>query len=142
MAGPNTHVIPHRSATTAAWSANPLRSVPSSTSCSASTSASKDAHVSASSAVSTSPSMRRPCWMLNVMNLTSARSLGPPRVEPGERRLLGHRALLEPQLEEHLECVADVAAGPQPEVLHHLVAVQVGPDRVELLLGPQLGDAV
>src|SRR5690606_9539950 len=77
----------------------------------------------------------------------SAPALGPsasrpPRVEPGERLVAPERALLEAQLEQVFERLADGAARADAEVRHHLVAVEVGADAVDLLLAAQRGDAL
>ena len=57
---------------------------------------------------------------------------------PGQQRRLGvvvgHRAVVEPQLEQEAVGLADLAARRDPEDLHDLVAVEVGPDRRQLLL--------
>ena len=50
-------------------------------------------------------------------------------------------ALVEADLEEVGERLADERAGPDAEVLHHLRAVELGPDRGQLLGRGELGDA-
>src|SRR5262249_47030470 len=65
----------------------------------------------------------------------------PPGVEARVGVRLGKRALVEADLEEVGQRVADVAARADAEVVHHLLAVEVGPDGVELLLLLELLDA-
>src|SRR5689334_1078923 len=64
----------------------------------------------------------------------SASACRVPGVEPTVRLVLAERALLEASFEEHRERVADDAPRLHPEVAHDLVAVEVGPDAIELLL--------
>ena len=65
----------------------------------------------------------------------------PPLQESGLGGVLGHRAVVEAELEEEVVGRADVAGGPDAEQLHDLVAVEVGTEGVELLLLAELGDA-
>ena len=58
----------------------------------------------------------------------------PTRRRGGGGLLLAERALVEPELEQEVERLADDAAGRDAEVLHDLVAVEVGTDGLELLL--------
>ena len=73
------------------------------------------------------------------MRSTDVAGLGP-LTQGGGGRLLGHRAVVHPQLEEELVGLADLAAGADPEDLHDLVAVEVGADRGQLLGLRQPGD--
>src|SRR5690606_14528388 len=67
-------------------------------------------------------------------------ALGPPGVEAAVGLLLAERALLQAQLEEHRQRRAHVGAGADAQVLHDLLAIDVGPDRIQLLAGLELGD--
>ena len=73
--------------------------------------------------------------------LSRLRRCAPPGVEPAEGLLLPERALLEAQLEQERQRLADDGPGRDAEVLHHLVAVELGAQGAQLLLGRQLGDA-
>src|SRR5437899_3195192 len=65
---------------------------------------------------------------------------GPPLVQPSVRLLLAERPLVEAQLQQMIERLAHDRTGTNAEVRHHLVAVEIGTDRVELLLAAQLLD--
>src|SRR5690349_13915350 len=59
--------------------------------------------------------------------------LGPPGEQPAGGLLLAEGALVEPQLHQEAVGLADLAAGAEAEHGHDLVAVEVGPQRRELL---------
>ena len=65
---------------------------------------------------------------------------GPPAAELGLGVLAGQRAVLEAQLQQVLLGLADHRTGRHAEDRHDRVAVEVGPDRVELLLLAQPRD--
>ncbi len=71
----------------------------------------------------------------------SAPSLLPPHVESPGGLVRAERALIDPELEQVVERLADHPARRHAEVRHDLVAVEVGPDGVELLPLSQLLDA-
>ena len=65
---------------------------------------------------------------------TKLRATRPPLVEATVGLFLAQRTLLEAKLEEEVEGVADKRAGLELKVLHHLATVEVGANRIELLL--------
>ena len=65
----------------------------------------------------------------------------PPRQQAAADLVLAERALVEAHLEQERQRLADDPARADAEVLHHRVAVELGPDRRQLLLLAQLGDA-
>src|SRR5205085_7864488 len=70
-----------------------------------------------------------------------ARSAGlrrPPLIEPSVGLLLAQRPLVEAKLQQVVEGLAHQRPGADAQVGHHLVAVEVGTDGVELLLAAQL----
>ena len=68
-------------------------------------------------------------------------ALGPPRVQAAVGLLLAQRALVEAQLHQEVQRLAHHRARGHAEVLHDLAAVELGAQRVELLLLAQLRDA-
>src|SRR5207244_5658590 len=91
---------------------------------------------------------------------SSAPPMRPPRSGTGDARASGsallllvpacefvdgavvpQRAVLHPQREQVLVCLADERSGADAEDRHDLVAVEVRPDRRELLLLAQFVDA-
>ncbi|CAG6393505.1 conserved hypothetical protein [Actinacidiphila cocklensis] len=64
----------------------------------------------------------------------------PPLPQGRCRGLLAQRAVLQPQFQQVLVGLAHRRPRGDPEHRHDLVAVQVGPDRVQLLLLLELGD--
>ena len=69
-------------------------------------------------------------------------ALPPPLRQSATGLLLAQRALVHPELEQEIERPAHVTAGGNAERFHHLGAVEVGTDGVELLLLAEDGDAV
>ena len=68
-------------------------------------------------------------------------SLGPPPlVELTERLVLVERAALEAELHQVIERATHLGPRRDPEVLHHLTAVERGTHRVEVLLLGQARD--
>src|SRR5204863_2642577 len=65
-------------------------------------------------------------------------ALPRPGVQLAVGLLLLHRAAFEAELHQELERLSDLPPGLQPEVLHHLVAVERRAERLEVLL---LGEA-
>src|SRR3954468_6061062 len=63
----------------------------------------------------------------------------PPLAEAPAGLVLTERTLVEPELEEEGERLAHHAAGGAPQLGHHRVAVEVGPDGGQLLLLAQDG---
>ena len=74
------------------------------------------------------------------------RGAGTVDGEPGrqflDRAVVPERAVFHPQRQQVLVGLPDEPAGRDAEDLHDLVAVEVGPDRVQLLLLLQGGDAL
>ena len=65
-----------------------------------------------------------------------------PSREPAVRLVRADRAFVEADLEEEAERLADHRAGRHTEERHHLVAVEIGTDLLQLLLLAQHGDAL
>src|SRR5215510_4645099 len=64
-----------------------------------------------------------------------------PRGEPAVGLVLAHRALVEADLEEVIERLADERTRLHTEERHHLPAVERRPNAIEFLLLAQLRDA-
>src|SRR4249919_1649282 len=61
-------------------------------------------------------------------------SVSPPREQRRPCGILGHRPVVHPELEQERVRRPDLPARRDPEDLHDLLAVEVGPDRGQLLL--------
>ena len=64
-----------------------------------------------------------------------------PGLEPALNRRLADQAFVEPDLEQERQRLSDERSRRDAELLHHLLAVELGPDRGQLLLRGQRGDA-
>src|SRR4051794_30907577 len=79
--------------------------------------------------------------MLPTSRISARVAVVPPLIEPSANLFLAQQALLQADLEQEGQRLADERAGTEAQLRHHLRPIELRSDRGELLTLGELGDA-